>query len=519
MMESLVARPTDSAAAAGDKSRALASLRSRKVLAAWRARADAWCGAAMDDDAPASGVWRAAEEALRNGPTPATAGTHVSGLTTRWQALADAQRCLHWSLEFPEVFENGHQGFDAVIANPPWEMLRGDLGSRADRTASKTDIAPLLRFVRRSGLYRQVGGHVNSYQLFLERMLQLVRPGGRIGCLLPGGMLVDHGAAALRRHVFDRAAVDQLSVFDNRDALFPIHRSVRIVAMTGTCGGSTDAMLVDDGVLASKADGTGREATPRLLPRTLLRRGSGDLEAVPWVRDGEEVRLLDHLLAFPRVGGAQWQLRFGRELNATEDKALLRDGPIRDGGLAVVDGKHLQAFSTCPPETASWISAEDAARALPGQRWRQWRLAYRDVSSPTNMRSLIAALLPPSYVSTHTLFCLRTPLALPAQLYLCGMFNSLMADWFVRRYLGGHVTTGLIANLPVPMVSATDPLRRRVVRLAATLMRARDDERALGELQAVAATLYGLGAEERAIVAADFPRLSPNVRARLLQGD
>ena len=69
------------------------------------------------------------------------------------------------------------------------------------------------------------------------------------------------------------------------------------------------------------------------------------------------------------------------------------------------------------------------------------------------------------------------------------------------------------------MVSATDPLRRRVVRLAATLMRARDDERALGELQAVAATLYGLGAEERAIVAADFPRLSPNVRARLLQGD
>ena len=48
MMEALVARPTDSAAAAGDKSRALASLRSRKVLAAWRARADAWCGAAMD---------------------------------------------------------------------------------------------------------------------------------------------------------------------------------------------------------------------------------------------------------------------------------------------------------------------------------------------------------------------------------------------------------------------------------------------------------------------------------------
>ena len=182
--------------------------------------------------------------------TPAPAPCRSDGLTDRWQALADAQHCLHWSLEFPEIFENGRHGFDAVIANPPWEMLRGDLGSGADRTAARNDLAPLLRFVRRSGLYREVGGHVNSYQLFLERMLQLVRPAGRLGCLLPGGMLVDHGAAALRRHLLDRASVDHLSIFDNRDALFPIHRSVRIVAMTGTSGGPTEAMLVDDGVLA-----------------------------------------------------------------------------------------------------------------------------------------------------------------------------------------------------------------------------------------------------------------------------
>jgi hypothetical protein len=231
------------------------------------------------------------------------------------------------------------------------------------------------------------------------------------------------------------------------------------------------------------------------------------------------VRLLGQLLSFPRLGGAHWHLRFGRELNATEDRALLRSGPIPDGGLAVVDGKHLQAFSVCPPDTASWVSVVDAARALPDQRWRQWRLAYRDVSSATNMRSLIAALLPPACVSTHTLFCLRTRLGLPTQLYLCGMLNSLVADWFVRRYLGGHVTTSLIASLPVPKVAATHPLRRRLVRLTARLMRAADDERAQGELQAAAATLYALGQESRATVAADFPRLSPVVRERLLGGE
>lgn len=519
MMEALVAQPTESAAAASEKSLALASLRSRKVLAAWRARADAWCGAAMDVDPPSSGVWRSVDEPLRAGEANGTDGTHVRTLTARWQAVADAQHCLHWSLEFPEMFENGRHGFDAVIANPPWEMLRGDLGSGADRSAARHDIAPLLRFVRRSGLYREAGGHVNSYQLFLERMLQLVRPAGRLGCLLPGGMLVDHGAAALRRHVLDRASIDHLSIFDNRDALFPIHRSVRIVAMTGTSGSPTEAMLVDDGVLArSGARPDVAACAPRLLPRTLLRQGSGDLEAVPWLRTGEELQLLEHLLSFPRLGGAHWHLRFGRELNATDDRALLRTGPVPDEGLGVVDGKHLQAFSVSPPDTAAWISTADACRALPDQRWRRWRLAYRDVSSATNRRSLIAALLPPACVSTHTLFCLRCRLALPAQLYLCGMLNSLAADWFVRRYLAGHVTTRLIANLPVPKVAATHPLRRRIVRLSARLMRAPDDESAQGDLHAVAATLYALDAPSRAIVASDFPRLPEIVRERFLRG-
>jgi hypothetical protein len=473
----------------------------------------------MDADAPTSGAWRSVDEALRASDTNGTSGPHVRALIARWQAGAAAQHCLHWSLEFPEMFENGRHGFDAVVANPPWEMLRGDLGSGADRIAAKHDIAPLLRFVRRSGLYREVGGHVNSYQLFLERMLQLVRPAGRIGCLLPGGMLVDHGAAALRRHVLERASIDRLSIFDNREALFPIHRSVRIVAMTGSSGGPTEAMLVDDGVL-TKSGGRAdvAAAAPRLVPRSLLRQGSGDLQAVPWLRTGEELQLLERLLSFPRLGGPHWQLRFGRELNATEDKALLRRGPPPDGGLCVVDGKHLRAFSVCPSDTAIWISAADACRALPGQRWRHWRLAYRDVSSATNLRSLIAALLPPSCVTTHTLFCLRNRLALPTQLYLCGMLNSLAADWFVRRYLAGHVTTRLIASLPVPRVAATHPLRRRVVRLAARLMRAPEDEPAQGDLHAAAAALYELDAPSRAIIASDFPRLPVIVREGFLRG-
>ena len=528
MFEALAAQPTEAVGDAHEKSRRFASLRSRGVLATWRARADAWCGAAMDADAATTGTWRAVDEAIRS---QATAGSDGSARATsdarptaarslphgqRWQALADGQRCLHWSLEFPEVFETGRRGFDAVIANPPWEMLRGDLGTGQERTAQRDDLGPLLRFVRRSGLYRDAGGHVNSYQLFLERMLQLVRPQGRLGCLLPGGVLVDHGAAALRTHLLDRAAIDRISIFDNRDSLFPIHRSVRIVSITGTSGASTDAVLVDEGVaLRPTATGTAA-AAPRVLSRTLLRRASGDAEAIPSLRDGSELRLLEQMLTHPTLGGADWRLRFGRELNATEDRGLYRSGARAPDGLPVVDGKHVQACAVSPPEMGAWVSPDEAVRACPDAPWRRWRLAYRDVSSPTNTRSLIAALLPPGCITTHTLFCLRTPLGLPTQLYLCGMLNSLVADWFVRRYLASHVTTRLIANLPVPRVPASDARRRRIVRLTTRLMRQPGDEQTQADLQGVAADLYGLGHDGRATVAADFPRLGAIVRERLL---
>jgi hypothetical protein len=517
LLQALAARPTASAADAHDKTRLLDRLRSRETLAAWRTRADAWCGAAMDPQPPTSGVWRAVDDGLRShGGRCLRPAREVEASAQRWQRAAQAQHCLHWSLEFPDVFEAGRSGFDAVLANPPWEMLRGDLGTGDERAAHRDDLGPLLRFVRRSGLYRDTGGHMNIYQLFLERMLQLLRGGGRIGCLLPGGFLADHGAASLRRHLFDRAALDRVSVFDNRDALFPIHRSMRIVAITGTSGESTEDVLVDEGV-ALRADARPVESrpAPRLLSRALLRRASGEAEAIPSLRDERELRVLERLLLWPRLGG-EWRVGFGRELNATEDRHLWRSGPRPDDAVVVVDGKHVQPFSVRAPDDGPWARPADARRALPDEPWMRWRLAYRDVSSPTNGRSLLCALLPPGIVSTHTVFCLRTRIGLSAQLYLCGMLNSLAADWFVRRYLASHVTTRLISSVPVPRVAAGDARRRKVVRLAARLMRSPDDHGAQIELQVTTARLYGLDPDAVTIVVSDFPRLSPLVRDGLL---
>src|SRR5690606_7535769 len=133
------------------------------------------------------------------------------------RAVAAARRFFHWTFEFPEIFHDAgggrrdRPGFDAVLGNPPWEMLRGDRGSPEARAGRRADASQLTAFARTAGVYRLQGsGHANLYQLFLERALALVRDGGRLGLVLPHGFAIDHGSAALRHALLDRTEVDGL---------------------------------------------------------------------------------------------------------------------------------------------------------------------------------------------------------------------------------------------------------------------------------------------------------------------
>ena len=98
------------------------------------------------------------------------------------EEISAARRFFHWELEYPEVFfaadgtrlANG--GFDAVLGNPPWDMIR------ADSHPARDDPGRVLRFTRDAGIYTaQSDGHANCYQLFGERAVALTRAGGRVG--------------------------------------------------------------------------------------------------------------------------------------------------------------------------------------------------------------------------------------------------------------------------------------------------------------------------------------------------
>ena len=97
--------------------------------------------------------------------------------------------------------------------------------------------------------------------------------------------------------------------------------------------------------------------------------------------------------------------------------------------------------------------------------------------------------------------------------FLLAILNSLVFDWYVRRWVELHLTFTILKSVPVPMPVEDDPRRLRAIELAGRLSAVDDRftdwaaavgvpvgslgdlagrEAAIAELDALSALLYGL---------------------------
>ena len=519
---SLANDPGDTIEDVRSKERLLASLRQADApLTVWKAIADLWCSEWF----PGSGARRAgapfaslADELLGRG---AALPPHISKpFLDHAKAVAEREMFFHWPLEFPEVFYDAlgksseRPGFDAVIGNPPWEMLRGDRGTSTD--------GAVTAFTRGSGVYGwQSGGHANLYQLFLERALRLVRQGGRIAVVLPSGFAHDHGCANLRRALLDRHAIDTFVTIENRNGIFPIHRGLKFLLLTATRDGGTTTIPCRCGVRSL----TVLEAIPDVgdsgavgLPRSVVEKLSADQLAIPDIQTAVDAAIVSRT-AFqfcPLSASDGWGVHFGRELNATDDRQhfVAESGP---GLIPVIEGKQIQPFAADIQRARRYMSTATAARLLGSRGFTRARLAYRDVAAATNRLTLIAAIVPGNVVTTHTLFCLRGMIDASVQRFLCGIFNSFVANYLVRMRVNTHVNVSIIERLPVPRPALDSPEFRDIVALTTRLGTTASDPSAAAELQAHVARLYRLTVSEFQHVLDTFPLVSETARSAAMR--
>ena len=502
---------SDSIGVVKEKERTLAALSAPggAFMRWWRA-ADAWCGALLSPGTPPSCGLVAEWVADATGGATTLPVARLRASLNEAVTLAQQQRAFHWELAFPEIFftadgrPTADGGFDAVIGNPPWSMLRGD---------------PVLRFHAGARQYALQGrGHVNLYQLFLERALHLAKPRGRVGLILPSGIATDHGSTALRRHLFGRTSIDTWLGFDNRKRIFPIHRSMRFVVVCATNSGETDTLRFRSGLTDTAILDDPAASPPLSISRSRLESWSPAL-CVPEVPDATALAILSGVSSrAPALGeSAGWNVRFGRELNATDDRPhFARRQRARDTLVPVIEGKLLSPFQVAVDRASMGIPLKSLEQLMDRRLTQRARIGYRDVASATNKLTLIAAMLPPRTVSTHTVFVSKATLDEDSQWCLLGLLNSLVANYLIRLRVTTHVTTATMASLPVPRPATDSDSFSTLASLSRQLSLTGIDggADAYAHLNALAAQLYGLTADQFAYVLATFPLIASDVRAR-----
>ena len=179
--------------------------------------------------------------------------------------------------------------------------------------------------------YRHQGSaDLNLYKLFLEKAHTLLGPQGRLGFLVPSGLYSDLGTQALRSLFLTQCRWEWLFGVENRDGIFPIHRSYKFNPIIVQKGGETDA--INTAFMRRNLEDWERAediATP--YSRNQVERSSPTSRAILEIQSARDLEILEKIYANGVLLGDDgpdgWGITYAREFDMANDSHLFPPRP------------------------------------------------------------------------------------------------------------------------------------------------------------------------------------------------
>jgi len=349
----------------------------------------------------------------------------------------------------------------------------------------------------------QGSADINTYKMFCEASHGLLRRGGRLGMILPSGIYTDKGSTHLRSLFLSQSKWEWLFVFINwkkifTDIYYRFKFAIVIVekaassSSTNTCFGRYNI-----------EDWEEPEEFALPYPARQVEKFSPRSKAFLEIRTSRDLEILEKLYRNSVLLGDDseegWHIQYAREFDMTNDSKLFPPLPAWEGkgyqpneyghwsapdgdvALPLYEGRMIGQFDF---SQKGWVSGK-SRRAV----WREipWdakvvqpqfcmqrevylsyknqssignatslKLCYMDVTSSTNARTMVAALLPdvPCGNKVPTL----TPIgggwtSDVRKIFLSSVLNSFVFDYQVRSRLGGmSLNAFIVEELALPLV-------------------------------------------------------------------
>ena len=362
--------------------------------------------------------------------------------------------------------------------------------------------------------YRYQGrGKSYTYKMFLEHAHSLCRKGGRIGFIVPSGVYTDHGSTELRELFINRCKWEWLFGFENKRAIFDIHRSFKFCPVIVEKGGATDEIRT---AFMRHELGDWEAGKPEVIPyrKEQIDKFSPNSKAILEIRSNRDLEILEKIYSNSVLLGDQsedgWQIQYAQgDFNMTSDSHLFPPrtwweekgykpdeygrwlppegekpelvyrgreiGPPGDVALPLYEGRMIGQFDF---SQKGWVSGKGRSavwRDIPlerkmiepqylmsrattieqmGMDYRRLKICFMDVCSSTNQRTMYAAVKNrvPAGHSAPT-YSVKTNDNNDV-LSFVGIINSFIFDSILRVSVGGlHLTLNYLNDSCTPKLN------------------------------------------------------------------
>ncbi len=427
---------------------------------------------------------------------------------------------FHWGYEFDKVMAHG--GFDIIITNPPWEILKPqakeffathsvlvtknkmrieDFEQESAKLLQDSEIREAWldyqsAFPYQSAYFRatpqyinqiatvngkKAGTDINLYKLFTEQCYNLLRNGGQCGIVIPSGIYTDLGAKQLREMLFDKTLITGLFGFENRKLIFEgVDSRFKFVVLTFEKGPQTQAFPT----AFMRHDVAELERFPRSgalhMSVELIRKLSPDSLSIMELKSPMDLQIAQKMLHFSPLGeklADTWNVTLGNEFHMTNDHRIFRNEP-GTGRLPLYEGKMIHQFMHQWSRPRYWVDEKEGRKAVLGRNtdmgqtlnYQTYRLGYRAIARNTDERTMIATVLPPLTFFGHSINATHVKLSSQELLFITSMLNSFVVDFSLRQRVTANLTMFYIYQLPVPRFIKNEAIFSLIVSRAARLI-------------------------------------------------
>lgn len=337
--------------------------------------------------------------------------------------------------------------------------------------------------------YRYQGSaDINLYKLFLEQWNNLLNPKGRLGIIVPAGIISDKGTKELRELYFEQGQVELMYMFWNRKKIFNItfERFCVLIANKNNYPITTQ-------VAFNKTELQNWESVKldtNILNSDFLQKTSPLYKTIVQVESQLDVSIFSHVYKksifykdfcdINNIRGFKGEYHLTNErhaFTALEDLELISNNPVSE--LLISNDTTYYPMYTgkliylCDFAAKKWLNGHGNGAVWKSLSFHQkewcpefvlpvdnakhvWRggirLVMRDITNPVNERTVIVALIPAWPCSNKVpILVEEDELDLITTLKLFAVMSSFIFDYICRiRMVGVNLNKFILDELPIP---------------------------------------------------------------------